>query len=167
MFRHTTTNEELVSRLTERMLACVVGDIVTHVEMREIAGDKPWLHQQARKRANRQAGAIFRAVKGIGLERLPSGEAHAVGQTALHRIRRTANNTSDTIAHAVTKSNSVSDQDTIRAYATMNVLGLIGRQTYKQNVDAREAEIRSSHSSSTEAARASLEAMRTALGRRK
>jgi len=162
-----STNEALTIKMVERLLECPVGEIVTHAVCERIVGERPYLVQAARRRANDQSGVIFKPVRGVGLRRLPDGEASAVGMSYLAHTRRGANNALRTMENTITKSNSVENHEIVRAYSVMNQIGLIKRHTYARTVDAAEAEIIGKHGSTADAARASLEAMRDALRRRK
>lgn len=155
-----TVHERIVQALTDRLLTCAVGDTVTKAEIAAFS-DKQWILHSAKRRANEQSGMVFRTIYRIGIQRMADSEVPAaVGQQILKQVRTRTRRGARTISNTVTKSNSISDDGIILASATLSTFGLLNRQARLQHVEQKESEIRLSHTSTAEAAAASLEAMR-------
>ena len=162
-----TENEKMVQSMLTIFLDCPIGEMVGKAEQQRVCGANAYLIQAAKRRANEEAGANFKAVRGLGYQRLPDDEAHAVGLQALRAIRNKARRAQRTVANTITRSNSISSDGIIKAHAAMNVLGLIQRQAHARNVNHEEDQLRVSHGTTAEAARVSLDMMRELRNRRR
>ena len=78
--------------LTDVLLALKHGEVLTHEDMakllsRRIDGADPAL-QSARRRAEREDGFVFTAVRKVGIRRLTDEEIVGLGETGAKSIRR-------------------------------------------------------------------------------
>jgi hypothetical protein len=106
-----------------------VGGTVTYAAMSDAIGrsitPRRYLALRALQIVNRETGAIFGSVRGVGYQRLAATDAHMLGAHARGRIRRTAKRTASAIQSAIDTANDMPDEAKRRAYAEINALSLI------------------------------------------
>lgn len=163
----SSTNAERVRRLADTLSACSIGKLVTFSQLTKAIKVEILAHRyllpQAFRLINEETGAVFRSVRGVGYERLPQNEAHGRGRAARTKARRLFKREVKTINNAVRYANDLSQDDMKRAYTELTHLGLLQHLTYDRaapKVPEGALPLDPGH-----AAKETLEAMRTALGR--
>lgn len=166
-FDANQTNETLTQRLLDRLLALRPQELITHDEIEQLTEGRGWIIGKAMSRASQSAGANFESQRGLGYRRMSDGEAPVVGDKAIKRNRKNSDRAIKRMLHTVARSNSMSNDEIIKTHSRISVLEFTKLLNTARSANQKEAEHRVSHRSSSEAARASLEAMRGALGSRK
>jgi hypothetical protein len=162
-------NEELVRRVADVLSACRVGQTVTYAQMsralgRDILEDRYFIFR-AMRLANVEVGAVFRNVRRVGYERLPSNEAHGTGQAARRRGRKLFRSASKKIENAMRFANDLTKDAAHKSWREITHLGFLVHQTYDKNAPVIPPEPLPPDPSKI--AERSLDAMRVALGRTK
>lgn len=138
----TTANEADVQALRERLEATPVGEVCTYAQLDAALGSpsraRRYLVLRALHRMNRETGAIFGAVRGVGYKRLAADEAYTLGHHGRGRIRRTARRTSAAIAQAVSAANEISDEAKRKAMAEVSTLNMIAHVATDRVVKAAQ-----------------------------
>jgi hypothetical protein len=112
------------------MLECPIGETVTLDAMSAAIGrdirKRRHIIVAARRVAEREAGAVFASVRGVGYRRLDAERTVAVvAPTARKHIARTARRTSRAISTAIEKANDLSMDVRRRAVHELGILGII------------------------------------------
>lgn len=127
MFATTPENELVVERLTNALIDMSIGSTLAYSTLNDIAGckldDRRSLLKRARERAEISAGAMYEAVRGVGIKRLNASDSPEVGLGALRSCRRKARKGARRLNRI--NSNSLSDQDRKRVIAYGSLLGAI------------------------------------------
>ena len=84
-----------------------------------------YLLMDALLQLNKEAGAIFGSVRGVGYKRLPAEDAHTLGGTLRASVRRRSRRTSDAIANAVNANNDISPVGMRRAAGEIGTLNML------------------------------------------
>lgn len=112
--------------LVDVLKAVPYGEMISYQEIAIKAGAfKPSHLASARNIVARDNGAVFAAVRGIGLRRLTSDEAHNVGANARSSIRRKANRSIKMMLGLVRNNNSMDDNSRKRISAEIAHNGLL------------------------------------------
>lgn len=116
--------------IADVLIACSVGDTVTHRAMTATIGRDITKHRHildtARRVAQREAGAVFVSERGIGLRRLSAERAtETVGTAARKHIRRTAGRARKTLIAATNGANNLPPEAMRRLAAEVSTLGLM------------------------------------------
>lgn len=158
----STTIAEKVRLVAEHLVALAPEQIMTYAELNRLVGPgSTYVLSRARSVANKETGALFAPVYRVGIKRLQSDQAPAVGLSGMHRIRGLASRTSRQLVNAVTRANDMSNEAVIASYAQLTTLGLIQNMAHHRAVTAKVSEIYATHNGNTEAAvAASMELMR-------
>jgi hypothetical protein len=123
------TNAERIQRLTDALLACPVGEVITYDSLSRALGspvlERRYLIMAAMKQANREHGAHFVNVFKVGYKRQPGAMAHVIGETARTKGRRLFKRASTAITHTLAKSNDITNADRLKAYREQVALGLL------------------------------------------
>lgn len=134
---HTNTD---VRVLVDLLLSASIGDVVTYEAMSAAIGSpvkrRAWLIPRAVKQANKEAGALFGTVINAGQKRLPATDAHVVGHTARRKVRRTSRRAKEMIGRSMEVANDIPNDAKRKAYAELNVLGLIEHISRDQRIEA-------------------------------
>ena len=130
--------------LADRLTATPIGGTVTYAAMTEAIGrsivPRRYLALRAMHVANKESGAIFGSVRGVGYQRLAATDAHLLGAHARGRIRRTAKRAADSILAAVDAANDMPDGAKRQAYAEVNAMALIRYLATDKKVSAATPE---------------------------
>ena len=92
-----------------------------------------WLLLRARRELEKDTGALFAAVRGVGLKRLSPSDAPQVGADATARIRRHASRAHSRLSLA---SNDMPDDARMRVAAYRSLFGTIAAISREKAVDA-------------------------------
>lgn len=114
--------------VADMFTASPVGGVVTYAAMSQAIGqpiqNKRYVALRALEVANRECGAIFGVVRGVGYQRLAAQDAHVLGAYTRGRIRKAAGRTIKHMAAAISSANNMPDDAKRRAYAEINSLAL-------------------------------------------
>lgn len=115
--------------LTDLLCVASVGDVVSYADMSAAIGSdiriRPWLVPRAVVLANRDQGALFACINGIGQKRLSAAEAHLLGHAVRRRIGRASRRTAKLITRGMEVANDIPAEAKRKAYAELNTLGLL------------------------------------------
>jgi hypothetical protein len=132
--------------LADLFAATTVGGTITFAAMSEAIGRgieaRRYIALRAMQIANKETGAIFGSVRGVGYQRLAAADAHMIGAHARGRIRRTAKRTADAITCAINTANDMPDDAKRRAFAEVNALSLMQHLARDKQVSAATPEPR-------------------------
>lgn len=141
MFTPSTALEADTQAITELLGATQIGQVCTYAAMSDALGrdirGRFYVLLRAVRCLNRDTGALFGAVRGVGYKRLPAEDAHQIGSHARARIRRTAHRTSKTIGAALDKANDLSPEARRRAVAEVSAMNMLAHLATDRVVDAQ------------------------------
>ena len=141
-----STNAQIVRLISERMARTSPGGIVTFDEIARASSTdirrKSYLVHSAIRLLNRDTGAIFASVRGIGYRRLLQEQAHELGISTRGAIRRKSNRTATMISRAVSVANDMPNEAKRSAMSEMATLGLLRMMaTDKHRVEVPETAV--------------------------
>jgi len=126
--------------IADLLIACPIGETVTLASMSDAIGRDITKHRyiiaSARRLVEREVGAVFTSVRGVGYKRLDVERAiGVVAPAARKHIARSARRASRSITAALSKANDVPTDLQRRAVYELGVLGIIeyaARERVKQ-----------------------------------
>lgn len=123
--------------IVDLLLACPYGGTVTlssvsNVIGRSIGANRHLLYSAIRI-VERDIGAVFSSVRGVGYRRIQPDELHKVGQTARARIRSQARRGFRTISNGLAKANNIAPPALREALREQSVLGLVEHTAKDRN----------------------------------
>lgn len=129
---YESTPERLLIRdnLVDAFLRVSIQGLITHKEIADIIGKKTTspdaIKHSAFRIASNDHGVVFENIRGTGYRRIAAGEVHRVGTQTRHSIRGKAKRgTQKILAVLSANSNSMSNQERIKAHAEIGILGMI------------------------------------------
>ena len=138
MLHTSTVNSAHTRVLADRLIASPIGEVVTYEMLsdaiKEDVRKRRYLLMGAILIANREAGAIFGNVHGVGYMRRAPGDAHLIGNVIRHRVRRASGRGLKIMGNALQKGNDISDEQRRQAFSEQVALGLIHHQTFSRNM---------------------------------
>lgn len=116
--------------MTDLFIAAPIGATVTYAAMARTVGfdvrsTKRYIVIRGMDLANRESGAVFASVRGVGYQRLTSEDFHTVGVHARRKVRATTSRSVKTIARGVEKTNDISPIAQRKAYGEINNLAIL------------------------------------------
>lgn len=125
VFQLSIETRQLADRLKEVPFGEFIGfQALTNVIGRDVR-DVPHLLRSARGVAEREAGAVFGAVRGLGLQRLLIDQVPAVGANARRAIGRKARRATRTMGRAAIWANDMPNATKLQLIFEQSVLGLV------------------------------------------
>jgi hypothetical protein len=115
--------------VTEALMAAPIGEVASLASLSAALGSdislRRYIVASAIRIANREYGALFTSVRGIGYKRMPVVDACQIGETARSSIRRKARKAANTIMRAVEATNDLDDAPRKKAIGEASNLSLI------------------------------------------
>jgi hypothetical protein len=141
MFTSAEQQQALVLRITERLHAASIGDVVSYAQLSTAAGvdilaeNRRWMIERAREMLIKDHGVAFATVRGEGYRRL--GAAPGVDYVSLKgvtRVRRVARLFTRRVQRLVHHANDLSPAEQRTANQRLCALGLIEHISRAQTV---------------------------------
>lgn len=130
--------------IADLLSAAAVGATVSYADMSRALGvpiqQKRYILLRALAVANRESGAIYGAVRGVGYQRLAPQDAHILGAHARGRIRSTAKRAATHMTAALATANDLPDAAKRKAFAEINALSLLRHLASDKKVEAAAGE---------------------------
>lgn len=127
-----------VQAIADLLAATPVGDVCAYARLSAAIGRDVtrcrYLALSAIRRLNKDTGALFASVRGVGYQRLPADDAHKVGSTARARIRRAARHASVAIGRAMDCANDMTPEARRRAVVEVGTLNLMAHLSTERSV---------------------------------
>jgi hypothetical protein len=128
--------------LADLLKVCPFGETVTWADMSSVLGrdarEYRWRLYAAFRLTQREDGAVFSRIQGIGYRRLSPGEIHLIGQTARTRIRNTARRGSRALV-AGAKGCNLSEDEQKAVSREQAALGIFEHLARDRNLSAEPA----------------------------
>lgn len=150
-------------RLIDELLAVSVEGTITHAQIATIIGARTTspdaIKHAAFARAANEHGAVFENIRGVGYRRIPASAIPRIGHSARQSIRNKARKSSRKIVSAMAaNSNSMTNDDRLKAHAEVSVLGIIqasaGRGAVSRAYSAAQEAHRAEQQTSADLAKA-------------
>ncbi len=168
-FIASATNAKHIRILADLLGRCSIGGRVTHDQMMSATKrdrqSVAWIVPRARRLINDETGAIFKCIRGVGYERMPANLLTSVGDTTRTHVRKVGRQSVRMMANALGAANDLSRDEVLRGHAAITQMGVIVMMARDDAAPKLPDSILPPDPADT--ARASLEALRGALGRRK
>lgn len=124
--------QKRIRRIADSLKAASVGQQITHKEISRLSGLSPCpneLFQAAHRLANRESGAYFDSVRGIGYIRRSATDWDGVADKFRKRTRRQAATGRKFVSNIVGKTNELSDEEQRRASREIGLMQTIEAMT--------------------------------------
>ena len=119
-----------IRTITDLLVATPIGMITTYEAMAQAVGfdvksRKRYIIMAGIHHANKESGAVFASVRGVGYQRLQAEDFHTGGISARRKVRATTNRSANTIIRGVEKANDISPEAQRKAYGEVNSLAIL------------------------------------------
>jgi alkylated DNA nucleotide flippase Atl1 len=141
------TRQKRIRKLADALKEADVDVEVTHGQLAKIVGLSECpneLFQAAHRLANKESGAYWESVRGIGYVRLEDTEVDGVANKYRKRVRRQAKTGRNFVTNIVIHSNKLSDEDQRRMNREIGLMQTIESMTRqiadKERLERKKAE---------------------------